>query len=97
VNDVRDTCEPDGAADRAASAARTLAAIAHDAARKHVKRDVVTPQTDGSDSLMVPSYPDDYPLVYVDGVPIRVDTIERERQARLRRWQTPPLSNRKGG
>jgi hypothetical protein len=95
--DVRDTCEPDGAADRAARAARTLAAIAHDAARKHVKRDVVTPQADGADSFVVPAFTAEFPLDVLDALIDPLDAAERERQARLRRWQALPHPNRKGG
>jgi hypothetical protein len=97
VNDLRDTCEPDGAADRAARAARTLAAIAHDAARKHVKRDVVTPKSHGAD--IDPMARKARGHVWAGGHDFTdpLDTAEAERQARLRRWQTPPLSNRKGG
>jgi hypothetical protein len=94
--DVRDTCEPNGAADRAASAARTLAAIAHDAARKHVQRDVVAPQTDGLDGQMMARYGRLRDIMRAAYPVVPVDTAERERQARLRRWQTPPLSNKKG-
>jgi hypothetical protein len=95
--DVRDTCEPDGAADRAARAARTLAAVAHDAARKHVKRDVVTPQTDGADPGVVLRLRESTRAVrdaYIEG---GLDAVERERQARLRRWHELPHPNRKGG
>jgi hypothetical protein len=95
--DVRDTCQPDGAADRAARAARTLAAIAHDAARKHVERDVVTPQAHRAHRDAVALAGDAYSHLFPGYVAVEVDTAERERQARLRRWQTPPLSNRKGG
>jgi hypothetical protein len=97
VNDLRDTCQPDGAADRAASAARTLAAIAHNAARKHVEGDVVAPQTDGADANVMPARHDlvaGFNRLHRSAV---LDAAERERQARLRRWQTPPLPNRKGG
>jgi hypothetical protein len=97
VIDLRDTCEPDGAADRAARAARTLAAIAHDAARKHVKRDVVAPQADWTDSFVMPAYTGEFPLRVLDSLYGALDTAEAERQARLRRWQTPPYPNRKGG
>jgi hypothetical protein len=95
--DLRDTCEPDGAADRAASAARTLAAIAHNAARKHVQRDAVTPQADRRDPLMVTRSTDLSGRPIVVGVGYALDVAERERQNRLRRWQTPPHPNRKGG
>jgi hypothetical protein len=97
VNDVRDTCEPDGAADRAARAARTLAAIAHDAARKHVKRDVVTPQADRDDPEMMARYRRVYDIMRAAYPPVGLDDTERERQNRLRRWQALPHPNRKGG
>jgi hypothetical protein len=97
VIDLRDTCQPDSAADRAASAARTLAAVAHDAARENVKRDAVTPEADGADAKMMPvhgpwlaSHTPTMPLV-------SLDDAERERQNRLRRWQALPYPNRKGG
>jgi hypothetical protein len=47
VNQLGDAGERDRAADRAARAARTLAAVAHDAAREYVERDVVTTEADG--------------------------------------------------
>jgi hypothetical protein len=97
VNDLRDTCEPDGAADRAARAARTLAAIAHDAARKHVQRDAVAPQADGADAGMVTRKVYRDPVTGTRIATVEVDTAERERQARLRRWHEPPHPNRKGG
>jgi hypothetical protein len=97
VIDLRDTCQPDGAADRAASAARTLAAIANDAARKHVQRYAVTPQTHGADvdpmvraQRFAAGFTGDHPRH-------GLDAAERERQARLRRWHELPHSNRKGG
>jgi hypothetical protein len=97
VNDLRDTCEPDGAADRAARAARTLAAIAHDAARKYVQRDAVAPQTDGADPDVMPSG-DREIIDRVNGLLAEsLDTAEAARQARLRRWHEPPHPNRKGG
>jgi hypothetical protein len=96
VNDLRDTCQSDRAADRAASAARTLAAIAHDAARKYVKRDAVTPQTDGADSFMVTLPAPAQAIARENMIRLEIDMAERERQARLRRWQTPPHPNRKG-
>jgi hypothetical protein len=97
VNDLRDTCEPDGAADRAARAARTLAAIAHDAARKHVKRDAVTPQADGADADVMFDPAHHYTANVRLGAMRALDRAERERQARLRRWHEPPHPNRKGG
>jgi hypothetical protein len=97
MNDLCDTCQPDGAADRAASAARTLAAIAHDAARKHVKRNVVAPQADRRDPLMVPYFFNDVYPVLTDARDLALDDAERERQNRLRRWQALPYPNRKGG
>jgi hypothetical protein len=96
VNDLRDTCQSDRAADRAASAARTLAAIAHDAARKYVERDAVTPKSHGADiDPMARSARDGAPLGVIDSL-IAVDRMERERQARLRRWHELPHPNRKG-
>jgi hypothetical protein len=97
VNDLRDTCQPDGAADRAARAARTLAAIAHDAARKHVKRDVVAPQADGLHADVVPSARESVARYYHARADLLLDDDERERQNRLRRWHEPPHPNRKGG
>jgi hypothetical protein len=96
VNDLRDTCEPDGATDRAARAARTLAAIAHDAARKYVQRDAVTPQANRYNPLMVTRTTDMDGRTIVVGVGYVLDVAERERQARLRRWHEPPHPNRKG-
>jgi hypothetical protein len=96
VNDLRDTCQPDGAADRAASAARTLAAIAHNAARQYVKRDAVTPQADGAnDDPVLLGVFGAGPVAFVAPV-VPVDKAERERQARLRRWHELPHPNRKG-
>jgi hypothetical protein len=95
--DLRDKCQPDGAADRAASAARTLAAIAHDAARKHVKRDVVAPQTHRP-NVHVVSRENPGGLLAVTGIIVpALDDAERKRQARLRRWHELPHPNRKGG
>jgi hypothetical protein len=84
--DLRDSCQPDGATDRAASAARTLAAIAHDAARKYVKRDAVTPQTDGRYSDVVPPHLRHLLRQFPADARAALDTAEAERQARLRRW-----------
>jgi hypothetical protein len=95
--DLRDTCQPDGAADRAASAARALAAIAHDAARKHVQRDVVAPQADGRDADVMPDYASPWALTVVESLSGTLDDAEQERQNRLRRWQALPYPNRKGG
>jgi hypothetical protein len=97
VNDLRDTCERDRAADRAASAARTLAAIAHDAARKYVKRDAVTPQTDRANADVMPDYANPWTLTVLESLSGTLDVAERERQARLRRWHDLPHPNRKGG
>jgi hypothetical protein len=95
--DLRDTCQPDGAADRAARAARTLAAIAHDAARKHVERDVVPSETDRYYAKVM-AWGRNIAAAHDAGRDLAaLDTAEVERQARLRRWQTPPLPNRKGG
>jgi hypothetical protein len=96
VNDLRDSCQPDGAADRAASAARTLAAIAHDAARKYVKRDAVTSETD-RDYAKVMAWSRNIVAAHDAGRDLAaLDTAERERQARLRRWHELPHPNRKG-
>jgi hypothetical protein len=95
--DVRDTCQPDGAADRAARAARTLAAIAHDAARKHVERDVVTPQPDRTDAHMMLGFTAVEAFGTLTIPDPTLDDAERERQNRLRRWQALPHPNRKGG
>jgi hypothetical protein len=97
MNDLRDTCHPDGAADRAASAARTLAAIAHDAARKYVERDVVTSQADRLHPNMVAWNESVRQSNIVRMGAMVLDDAERERQNRLRRWQALPYPNRKGG
>jgi hypothetical protein len=95
--DLRDTCQPDGAADRAARAARTLAAIAHDAARKYVKRDVVAPQPHRRYPNVMPGPYHPFGRDFDGSLPLALDDAERERQNRLRRWQALPYPNRKGG
>jgi hypothetical protein len=97
MNDLRDTCQPDGAADRAARAARTLAAIAHDAARKHVQRNVVASESNRRYADVVFEAWFDRSRRPRAAEIAALDTAERERQARLRRWHELPYPNRKGG
>lgn len=92
-----DAGERDRATDRAASAARTLATVAHNAAREHVQRDAVTTHLDGNDADMVArAMQRGYGINRTFPAPT-LDTAEAERQSRLRRWQALPHPNRKGG
>jgi hypothetical protein len=95
VNQFRDAGERDGAAYRAARAARTLAAIANDAAREYVERDGVAPEADGPNGDVMAAKQLRWHADYISVRATGLDDAERERQTRLRRWHEPPHPNRK--